>query len=291
MPGMAGTYHLPKLIGYQDALDCILTGKNLKPEKAKKLGLIDLVVDQASLEKVAIEHAKYLAEGKLKSKQRKKSMMAWFLEDTPIGRNIMFKKAKETVDKNSGGFYPAPYAIIDVLQNNFGKSRSTHLEDEALKFSKLAATPESEALIGLFHGTTAVKKHNFGSPKTEVKTVAVLGAGLMGAGIAQVTADNGKYKTLLKDKDPSGVARGEKLIKDSLDAKLKKKRMTNYEYALTISRVVPLHDQSDSWKRHFSNADMVIEAVFEDLSVKHKVLKEMEEIIPRLTHLNLYYQT
>ena len=280
MPGMAGTYHLPKLIGYQDALDCILTGKNLKPDKARKLGLVDLVVDEPSLLSVAIAQAKLLAEGTLKPKERTKTLMARFLEDFPPGRDMMFKKAKETVDKNSGGFYPAPYAILDVLKNNFGQPRMTHLKDEALKFSQLAATPQSQALIGIFHGTTAVKKHSFGKPKKDVATIAVLGAGLMGSGIAQVSADNGKYRVLLKDKDAAGVARGEKAIFDSIEGKLKKKRITNYDMALTTSRVVALHDGTASWKKHFGQADMVIEAVFEDLAVKHKVIKEMEEVIP-----------
>ena len=280
MPGMAGTYHLPKLIGYPDALDCILTGKNLRADKAKKLGLVDLVVDGPSLESVAIAQAKGLANGTVKKTTKKKSWMQFFLEDTPFGRKTMFDKAKETVDKNSGGFYPAPYAILNVLKDNFGKDRMTHLKDEAEKFSKLAATPVSEALIGIFHGTTAVKKHNFGSPKQPVKTIAVLGAGLMGAGIAQVSVDNGKYKVLLKDKDAAGVARGEKSIDDAMKAKLKKKRMTNYEYCDVNARLIGLHDGIDSWKKHFAGADMVIEAVFEELSVKHRVLKEMEEILP-----------
>ena len=280
MPGMAGTYHLPKLIGYQAALDCILTGKNLKPDKAKKLGLVDMVVDLPSLEGVAITQAKGLVDGSVKPHKRKKNWMATVLEGFPPARDYMFKKAKETVDKQSGGFYPAPYAILDVLKDNFGKDRMTHLKDEALKFSQLAATPVSEALIGIFHGTTAVKKHNYGKPKKSVETVAVLGAGLMGAGIAQVSAVNGKLRTLLKDKDEAGVSRGEKQIVDALAGKLKKKRMTNYDFCSATSRVVPLHDGSESWKKHFSHADMVIEAVFEDLAVKHKVLEEMEAVIP-----------
>jgi len=279
MPGMAGTYHLPKLIGYQEALGIILTGKNVRPDKAKKMGLVDLVVDPACLESVAIAQAKKLVSGELKVKERKRDWMAWFLECTPIGRNKMFDTAKKQVDK-TGSFYPAPYAILDVLKNNFGKPRMTHLEDEAKKFAELAATPVSEALIGLFHGTTAVKKHNFGEPTHPIKTVAVLGAGLMGAGIAQVSADNAKYRTLLYDKDPAGVARGAKVISDAMAGKLKKKRMTNYEMCSTVSRVVPLHEDSENWKRHFSNADIVIEAIFEDLNVKKKVLAEMEAIIP-----------
>jgi len=280
MPGMAGTYHLPKLVGYSTALDMILTGKNVRPDKAKKMGLVDLVVDPASLESVAIAQAKGLIAGTVKTSKRKKDWMSWFLEDTPFGPNIMFNKAKETVDKASGGHYPAPYAILNVLKDNFGKNRMTHLESEASTFAKLAATPESSALIGIFHGTTAVKKHSFGEPKVKVKTVAVLGAGLMGAGIAQVSVDNGKYRVLLKDKDVTGVSRGEKGINDALQAKLKKKKMTNYEYCDTTSRLTPLHDGIESWKKHFGQADLVIEAVFEELGVKHRVLKEMEEVLP-----------
>ena len=280
MPGMAGTYHLPKLVGYQEALGMMLTGKNVRPDKAKKIGLVDMVVDQASLEKVAIEQAKALANGSLKPSTRKRDWMSWFLECTPVGRNKMFDTATATVKKGAGDHYPAPYAILDVLKENFGKDRMTHLTDEATKFSQLADTNVSDSLIGLFHGTTAVKKHNFGEPKVPVKTVAVLGAGLMGAGIAQVTADQGKLTVLLKDKFEKGANSGDKIIRDAMAAKVKKRRMTKYAMDSTTARVVPLHDGSANWQRHFNKADLVIEAVFEEISVKHAVLKEMEEIIP-----------
>jgi len=280
LPGMAGTYHLPKLVGYAAALDMILTGKNVRPDKAKKMGLVDLVVDPASLESVAIRQAKGLVDGSVKPTKRKRDWMSWFLESTPIGQNMMFGQAQKGVDKNAKDKYPAPYKILDVLKNNMGKPRMQHLQDESTKFAELAATPESASLIGLFHGTTAVKKHNFGAPKHPVKTIAVLGAGLMGAGIAQVSVDNGKYRVLLKDKDAAGVGRGEKNIDDAMKTKLKKKKMTNFEYCSTSSRLTPLHDGIEAWKRHFSAADLVIEAVFEELGVKHKVLKEMEEVLP-----------
>jgi enoyl-CoA hydratase/long-chain 3-hydroxyacyl-CoA dehydrogenase len=280
MPGMAGTYHLPKLVGYQAALDMMLTGKNIRPDKAKKMGLVDLVVDPASLESVAISQALEISSGKLKPSPKPKNFMSKLLEDTPIGQYFMFKEARKMVDKNSGGHYPAPYAILDVLSSNIGKSKHEHLLDEATKFSKLAATAESAALIGIFFGMSAVKKHDYGEPKHKANNIAVLGAGLMGAGIAQVSAENGKYTVFLKDRDAASVGRGEKTISDNLNAKLKKKKMTPHEFASTTSRVFGLHDEEPSWTRHFSKADMVIEAVFEDLAVKHKVLKQMEEIIP-----------
>jgi enoyl-CoA hydratase / long-chain 3-hydroxyacyl-CoA dehydrogenase len=279
LPGMGGTYHLPHLVGYATAMDMMLTGKNIKPDKAKKMGLVDLVVDSASLESVCIQQALGLANGTVKPSKRKRDWMSWVMEATPAS-NIMFSKAKEMVDKNSGGHYPSPYAILDVLQKNMGKSKKEHLEYEAQKFCDLAATPESAALIGIFHGMNAVKKHDYGAPKHPINKVAVLGAGLMGAGIAQVSLVNGKYTVLLKDKDIAGVSRGEKVIVDELKGKLKKKRISGHDFASTTSRLIPLHDEVESWKKHFSKADMVIEAVFEEIGVKHRVLKEMEEVLP-----------
>lgn len=280
LPGMGGTYHLPKLIGYAASLDMILTGKNVRPDKAKKLGLVDLVVDAASLEEVAIRQAKGLVDGTVKVSKRKKDFLSRVIEDTPFGRHFMFNKAKETVDKTTGGKMPAPYSIIEVLKNNYGKDKKTHFVDESQKFAKLAATPESEALVGIFQGMAAVKKHNFGSPAHSVNTIAVLGAGLMGSGIAQVSLDSGKYKVVLKDKDAASVLRGEKIIIDAFADKLKKKRFTNNEYCDATSRLIPVHDGVDSWKRHFGSVDLVIEAVFEEMSVKHRVVKEMEEVLP-----------
>jgi enoyl-CoA hydratase/long-chain 3-hydroxyacyl-CoA dehydrogenase len=279
LPGMAGTYHLPKLIGYAASLDIILTGKNVRPDKAKKLGLVDLVVDAASLEDVAVTQAKGLVAGTVKSRRRKKDWMQWVLEDNPVGRHVMFKKAKESVDKSTGGKMPAPYAIIEVLKENYGKDKLTHLTSEAKAFAKLAATPESSALIGLFHGMTSVKKHNFGNA-LPVHKIAVLGAGLMGSGIAQVSVDNGKYPVVLKDKDEAGVSRGEKAIAAAFNDKVKKKKFSNFDLSAATSRLYPVHDGTESWKRHFASVDLVIEAVFEELGVKHRVVKELEEVLP-----------
>lgn len=280
MPGLAGTYHLPRLIGYPDALDCILTGKHLRSDKAKKMGLVHLVVDPAALETVAIAQTKAILNGKIKLSPPKESYTNMAMRFLPFFRDYVFDQAKKTVDKQTGGHYPAPYAILDVLKTNINHSRMKHLEHEAAEFARLAATPQSEALMGIFLGSTAVKKHNFGKPKHDIKNVAVLGAGLMGGGIAQVSLDNGKYRVLMKDRDLPSVSRGEANIDKALQDKLKKKRMTNHQYCETTSRLISLYDNHESWKKHFAQADIVIEAVFEEIGVKHKVLQEMEEIIP-----------
>ena len=101
----------------------------------------------------------------------------------------------------------------------------------------------------------------------------------MGAGIAQVSATKG-FRVLLKDRDTVGLSKGEKYIQGNLDKKLKKKRITNFDRDSTLAQVVGLTDAHTSWARHFGNADLVIEAVIEELGVKHKVVEQMEAVVP-----------
>jgi enoyl-CoA hydratase/long-chain 3-hydroxyacyl-CoA dehydrogenase len=278
LPGFGGTQNLPALVGLQAAMDMMLTGKDIRPAKAKKMGLVDMVVAPASLEQVAIDSAVGLADGSLKIKRKPKSLPNRLLEDTPFGRNLMWKKVKEMVDKNTNGNYPSPYAIIQSVQYGIDHPKEKY-ENERKQFAKLAATPESEALIGIFDGMTQMKKHNFGKPAFPVNTVAVLGAGLMGAGIAQVSADKG-YTVLLKDRDDASVARGEKYMQDNWGKKLKRKHISQYKYNMNTSNVTPLTDNVKSWKKHFGHADLVIEAVFEDLQLKRKIVADMESVTP-----------
>jgi len=280
LPGFGGTQNLHPLVGLQAAMDMMLTGKDIRPEKAKKMGLVDEVVAPQSVEHRTIEAALELSKGILKKKEKKKSWMSWAIEDTSIGRNKMWKEVKKMVDKNTNGNYPAPYSIIECVKNGLDNpSGDGKYKFEREEFAKLAATTESEALIGIFDGMTHLKKHEFGSAAHPVKTVAVLGAGLMGAGIAQVTAEKG-YEVLLKDKDIAGVSRGEKYIRENWQKKLKRKHMTQYQYNINDSNVVPLTDDTKSWQRHFAHADLIIEAVFEDLTLKRKIVKQMEELTP-----------
>ena len=281
LPGFGGTQNLPALVGVQGSMDMMLTGKDIRPPKAKKMGLVDLVVAPQSLESVAITTAEGLANGTIKkSKPKKKSLMNRFIEDTPPGQSMMWDKVKKMVDKNTGGNYPAPYAIIDCVK--YGLAHPSGLDKfkhEREEFSKLAATKESEALIGIFDGMNQMKKHSSSVDPIKVKKVAVMGAGLMGAGIAQVTAEKG-YDVLLKDRDDVSLGRGISYMNDNWGKKVSRRRMTNYQYNLNSSRVTPLSDTTESWKRHFSGADLVIEAVFENLELKRKIIQQVESVTP-----------
>ncbi|MGH0156374.1 UNVERIFIED_CONTAM: hypothetical protein FKN15_042569 [Acipenser sinensis] len=135
-------------------------------------------------------------------------------------------------------------------------------------------TRESKALIGLYHGQVACKKNKFGTPQKEVQRLAILGAGLMGAGIAQVSVDKGLH-TILKDTTEEGLSRGQQQIYKGLNDKTKKRSITSFERDSIFSNLTGQLDYSG-----FNKADMVIEAVFEDIAIKHKVIQEVEAVIP-----------
>ncbi len=273
LPGGGGTQRLPRLVGIQAALDMMLTGKNIRPKKAKKMGLVDEVVLPYGLREVAIEAAQKLAAGTLKHKERELSPQDRALEDNFAGRAIVFRQARAMVEKQTNGLYPAPFAIIDVVEHGMNKGMKKGLEEESRRFGELGMTPESASLMSLFFGQTALKKNRFGKPDVATQTVGVLGAGLMGAGIAMVSTMKG-YRVHLKDISYEGLGRGRKQIWDELDRRRKRKAMTAFERDQTMANVVAQLDYAG-----FNNCDVVIEAVFEDLKLKHRVIEEVEQHI------------
>lgn len=282
LPGAGGTQRFPRLVGIQEALLGTTTGKNYRPTQAKRIGLVDQLVDPSALEAAAVDAARELATGRIKPSKSKqgKSIVHRLLEDNPLGRKLLFKKAREAMMKASGGHYPAPKAIIDCIEKGVSSSAKEGYALEAREFGKLTQTSESRALISIFNGMTSMKKNTLGEVERPVNTIGVLGAGLMGAGIAQVSAQLAKAKVLLKDRDAAGLGRGEAQIGSNLALRVKKRAMTSFERDMMEANVIGLTDDISSWKQHFAQADLVIEAVFEDLALKHKVVQEMEAIVP-----------
>eukprot|EP01119_Soliformovum_irregulare_P005222 TRINITY_DN167_c0_g1_i1.p1 TRINITY_DN167_c0_g1~~TRINITY_DN167_c0_g1_i1.p1 ORF type:complete len:776 (-),score=290.23 TRINITY_DN167_c0_g1_i1:117-2444(-) len=288
LPGAGGTQRLPKLVGLPDSLDMMLTGKNIRADKAKKMGLVDLLVDPIGpgvrspeensrkyLEDIAVRVAGDIATGKTKLPVREKpltsmaGLTSWALS-TSFGRNFVFNKAKKGVEEKTAGNYPAPFAILDVVKNGLENGVEKGLQLEADKFGELARSSESSALMNIFFGQNQLKKNRFGNPEKPTKTVAVLGAGLMGAGIAQVSIQKG-LNAKLKDMSREGLARGEQYIDKNLSTSVKKRQMTAWEKEGVLTRLTPVLDYNN-----FKDVDMVIEAVFEDINLKRKVLAEVE---------------
>uniref|UniRef100_A0A452FQ66 Trifunctional enzyme subunit alpha, mitochondrial n=1 Tax=Capra hircus TaxID=9925 RepID=A0A452FQ66_CAPHI len=289
LPGAGATQRLPKMVGIPAAFDMMLTGRSIRADRAKKMGLVDQLVEPLGpgvkppeertieyLEEVAITFAKGLADKKITPKRDKGLVekMTSYALSIPFVRQQIYKKVEEKVRKQTKGLYPAPLKIIDVVKTGIEQGSNAGYLSESQRFGELAMTKESKALMGLYRGQTQCKKNKFGAPQKEVKQLAVLGAGLMGAGIAQVSVDKG-LQTILKDTTLPALGRGQQQVFKGLNDKVKKKTLTSFERDAMFSNLIGQLDY-----RGFEKADMVIEAVFEDLSLKHRVLKETEAVIP-----------
>lgn len=288
LPGAGGTQRLTQLISPPEALQMMLTGKQVKPKNAKRSGLVDQLIEPLGpgltsaeertleyLEEVAIKAARDLANGTLKP-NRKRPLVERVMRmalNYKYPQDFVFGKAKESVMKMTQGCYPAPLKIIEVVRTGIEKGIAEGYKAEAKGFGQLIFTNESRALIGLFHGQTQCKKNRFGKPSKKVEKVGVLGAGLMGAGIATVSINKGKHLVVMKDANYEGLQRGQSQIMGVLDGSVKKRRMTTFERDTTLSRVTPTLDYDG-----FKDCDVVIEAVVEDLAVKHRVLQEIEAV-------------
>merc|ERR1719346_770691 len=178
--------------------------------------------------------------------------------------------------KQTNGLYPAPLKILEVIRTGLDKGlgSAAGYKAEHVGFGHLAATSESKALIGLFHGQTECKKNKFGKPAKPTKSIGILGAGLMGAGIAQVSIDKKDMYTVMKDVNDAGLARGVFQIKDGINKKVKRKKISALDGERQMTKLLPTTDYSK-----LKNVDMIIEAVFEDLALKHRVVKEVEQHI------------
>ncbi|XP_029900811.1 hydroxyacyl-CoA dehydrogenase trifunctional multienzyme complex subunit alpha b [Myripristis murdjan] len=289
LPGAGGTQRLPKMVGLPSAFDMMLTGRNIRADKAKKMGLVHQLVDTLGpglkspeertieyLEEIAIECARGIVNKKIPLSKEKGMMQKLqdYIMSFEMVRNQIYKTVHGKVMKQSKGLYPAPLKIIECVKAGIEQGPIPGYLAESQNFGQLAKTTESHALIGLYHGQVTCKKNRFGAPQKEVKTLAILGAGLMGAGIAQVTVDKGVH-TILKDTTVSGLARGEQQVFKGFNDKTKKRNITSFERDSILSNLTGQLDYSG-----FEKADMVIEAVFEDINIKHKVLKEIEAVIP-----------
>ncbi len=281
LPGAGGTQRLPRLVGLQAALDMMLTGRNIRARKAWQMGLVHEMVHPAILRSVAEQRVRELAAGlPLPLRPRKTPPMQHLLEDNPLGRALVYRKARESVLKKTGGHYPAPLALLDVVKQGLEDGMAAGLAEEARAFGRLAVTPESRNLVSIFFATTALKKDSglregqTGSARP-VRKLGVLGAGFMGAGIAGVAVQRGSL-VRLKDASLERVAAGVRAVREVVSERLRRRQITRVQRDDMLSALGPTVDY-----RGFADVDLVIEAVFEDLEVKHRVLREVEEASPQ----------
>ncbi|MEX2425032.1 MAG: 3-hydroxyacyl-CoA dehydrogenase NAD-binding domain-containing protein [Acidimicrobiia bacterium] len=263
IPGAGGTVRLPRLIGIESALDMILTGRRHRPDRARRLGLVDDVVHPAILLDAAFE----IADTPRPEDSLLDRVRTLAVGGNPVGRRIVFSRARDSVMKQTHGNMPAPLRAIDVVEVGADGDAEAGLRAEAEAFGELAATPQARALIHLFRSRSRTKDSVDGNPRP-VHKVGVIGAGLMGAGIATVTAADAGIPVRLRDLAWDQVARGMRDIREEVSGR---RHLRGPEKKATLARVLPTTDLTG-----FSDVDVAIEAVVEKLAVKHQVLADME---------------
>ena len=278
IPAAGGCQRLPRLIGVRPALDIILAGRTVPAARAFRLGLINELVHPALLEPVAFRAAARLADG-WQPQGRRRGMRGWLLEGNPIGRAVVFAAARRQLMKKGGAHYPAPAAALEAVRVGLTRGLSAGLDREAIAFGSLAVGDVSRKLVQIFFDTTALKKDPGVLPPAPepaaVVRLAVVGSGFMGAAIAGVAAAQAQADVRLRDTDLARVGRGLVTARAALDGRLERRRITRYEY----DRLRALLSGGTDWAA-FNRADLVIEAVFEDLAVKRDVFRELEAHTP-----------
>lgn len=272
LPGSGGTQRLPKLVGVQKALDMMLTGKQLRANQALKAGLVNDVVPNSIL--IATAENMALAGNFTQAVKFKSSLMNKFLEGTSVGRGVVYKQAKKSVLSKTKGNYPAPIKIINCVKTGMEQSSEKGYQLEAEHFAELAMSDVSAQLRNLFFATTAMKKEQGIAdvmPK-KITKAGVLGGGLMGGGIAFVTATKANIPARINDISHQGISNAIKYSYDVLAKKVKRRFIRSSEMQKQLSMITGTIDYSG-----FKEVDIVVEAVFENLELKQNMVVEVEQ--------------
>lgn len=262
LPAWGGSIRLPALIGLPAALGLILTGKQLAGVPALKAGLVD-----------ELAHPEYLlaAARRLLSRGKRPSAAPGWLSRTPL-KTLVARKARRDVLAKTRGHYPAPLKAIEVCTAGLGQPLAHALALEKAGFLALTATPECRNLMNLYFLQERAKKLTPPDPAdaAPVRRVAVVGAGVMGAGIAQWVSARG-IPVLLKDVDATALARGVHTIGKVYRDAAKRHVFTAAEARAGFDRITPVAGEVP-----LTGVDLVIEAAIERLDLKQQIFRQLE---------------
>jgi 3-hydroxyacyl-CoA dehydrogenase/enoyl-CoA hydratase/3-hydroxybutyryl-CoA epimerase len=272
LPGFGGSVRAPRLVPLPTALDMILTGKQIDGTRAFKMGFVDAVLPQQNFNERALAWAKANAG---KKGRRVGGTKEKIMEMVPF-RGLIFSAARKQVMKSTKGKYPAPLKILDLLAEIQGMPIEQALKKEVDAFAVLAVTPVSKRLIELFQLSESVKKTNGVGPDTKftkVQRAGLLGAGVMGGGIAWAFA-NKDIPVRMKDLNWDSVGLGLQQAGGDFGYAMKKKKLTKNQFMGKMGQIAGTLDYSG-----FKTVDVVVEAVVENIDVKKKVLAETENYV------------
>jgi len=272
IPAAGGTQRLPRLIGLPRALDMILTARQLTPKRALRAGVVDEVVHPAVLLRAAIDHA-------ARDKKRRPRGGATAVERAAThfapARAFALRQARSRTLAETKGRYPAPLAAIEAVAIGLAKGIEAGLDSEARSFGELAIGETGRSLTALVMLTLRQRKaalDGLGKARP-IANVGIVGLGFMGSGIAQAAAASG-FRVRARDRDAAAVAKGLSTIRTLTTDAAKKGVFERREAARIAERVTGGPDLVG-----FRSADLVIEAVFEDIATKRRVIAELEQVL------------
>lgn len=272
LPAAGGTQRLPRRVGLAAALPLLLTGKRVRARTALRMGLVDILTTPGGIAETAARAALALGEKKQRKTLRRRLPLAVRAQALPPLRGVIMRKAKAQVARATRGNYPAPAKILECVELGLRKGLAAGLERESAHFGALLASPESRHLVWIFHAMNEAKKESGRSQARPVRRVAVLGAGFMGAGVASVTL--GEAPVVMRDISEEVLRRAARTVHEGLEKQVRSGALRRVEADLRWARMHLTTNLAE-----IRGADLVIEAVFEDLELKRRVLAEAEELI------------
>jgi len=280
LPGWGGCVRLPRMIGADNAIEWIAGGTQNRAEAALKMGAVDAVVPGEQLEAAALDILARANAGELDYRARRDEKKQ-SLKLNPIEQMMAFETAKGYVAGKAGPHYPAPVEAIKVIQKGAGEERARAQAIEAKAFAKLAMTDVAFNLVGLFMNDQVVKKKGsqYEKQARPIRQAAVLGAGIMGGGIAYQSASKGT-PILMKDIKEEAIQLGLKEARKLFTKQVERKKLTTEKMAEKLANIRPTLTYGD-----FGHVDLVVEAVVENPRVKEAVLAEVEGLVGEETIL------
>lgn len=274
LPGFGGSIRLPRLIGVENALEWIATGQNRRADKALQVGAVDSVVDADKLRAACLHLLAQCNAGKLDWRARRQ-LKTGPLRISKTEAMMAFETAQAVVFQKAGPHYPAPMAVVELMQQSAAMARDEALQMEAEYFVQLAKTDVCRSLISLFLNGQMLKKQARAASKQAlpVKRAAVLGAGIMGGGIAYQSALKG-VPVVMKDISAEALQLGVSEASKQLNKRVERKRLDNEQALQIMGSISPTLNMTE-----LAGADVIVEAVVEKLDVKRAVLAEAEAIV------------
>jgi 3-hydroxyacyl-CoA dehydrogenase/enoyl-CoA hydratase/3-hydroxybutyryl-CoA epimerase len=268
IPAWGGCTRLPRLVGLPAALEVILSGRQYPTKQAQKLGLVDDSTHRERLEGLAIKKI-------VDSQGRKRETRTHFSNITPLATIVADRAKKKTIEKTRG-HYPAPLKALEVVVNGLKSPTAASFENEKNAFIELAKGDVAQNLIRVFFLQERAKKLTVGDLKPEVKPkrVLVVGAGLMGSGIAQWLSARG-LNVVLKDIGPEPLGKGLQAIDRVYRDAVKRKILSEVDARAGFDRILPIYEDVP-----LTNVDLAIEAAVEKLDLKKQIFSALEPKVP-----------